>query len=248
MSSFRNTLNRTVIAVGVIGLTYTVLANPASASRSTTTPSAAAVNSVPTSVTTPLNTHRGDSWYSEARNTKSCPRKAPDNTLRGKAAKQTLKKICSSSLKKAATPFAAYAVKYALRNLGVEYVEEGHEVEQRDDADRYDCSSYVSRAYLNADIDTTIKDKGAERGWRFPVTTEIRDSVNWTAEVSAREAAPGDLVVYYTGAGGQGHHVVMLLSNKLMAHVNDYGEVTHVTDFEPGTLTNPVYLRVVDNS
>ena len=53
--------------------------------------------------------------------------------------------------------------------------------------------------------------------------------------------------MYYTGAGGYGHHVVMLLSHDLMAHVNDYGEITHITDFVPATLTNPVYLRVVDN-
>ena len=190
---------------------------------------------------------RSEYWYSEAMNVSTCPRKAKKKTLRERAKSIGLYEICASSVAQSASAHAAYAVKFALRNLGTKYVQEEQEAFQRDDPNRFDCSSYVSRAYAAGDVRTWLKDPSAPRNWRYPVTVEIRDSVDWTQQVDRSDALPGDLVVYYTGAGYYGHHVVMLLSNDLMAHVNNYGEITHVTDFDHDALENPVYLRVVDN-
>lgn len=190
---------------------------------------------------------RSEAWYTEAKNEATCPKKAKKNTLRERAKEIGITQICSDSISQAATAHAAYAIKFALRNLGTKYVEEEQEAYQRDDPNRFDCSSYVSRAYQAGDVMTRLKDPSAPRKWRYPVTVEIRDSVDWTQVVDSSEALPGDLVVYYTGAGYYKHHVVMLLSDSLMAHVNNYGEITHVTDFDHDSLENPVYLRVVPN-
>lgn len=233
--------------ISSLTLATALIAAPAQASTSTTPGHTSSASQAAPVV--PLNTPvtRSESWYTNSRSTKTCPKKVAANTLRGGATSIGIRKICRTSVKQAATPFAAYAVKYALRNLGLEYVEEGKEASQRGDSNRYDCSSYVSRAYQSADINARMTDKTAPRKWRYPVTVELRDSVDWTTVIDEKNARPGDLVVYYTGAGGNNHHVVMLMSHDLIAHVNDYGEVTHVTDFDSSAVTNPVFLRVVDN-
>ena len=140
------------------------------------------------------------------------------------------------AVKNAVTPQAAVAVKYALLRLGAPYACEGI---GRLEPWRFDCSSYVSRAYSEG---AGLKTAGD--GW----APSTRNMVPWDgvpldphyAPINASKLKPGDLVLYDTCPAGETcpyRHVVMHLGPAekdgvpLMAHTNGCGLVAHVEPF-----------------
>lgn len=179
-----------------------------------------------------------DRLYSSSFSSDDCLTKAPKNTLRNGAEEIGLRRICSQAVDGAATPEAARAIKEAIRNLGAPYTDNPS---QRTLPGMFDCSSFVTRAYQVAGIDTMTRDG------RYPVTVEIRDSSDWARDVSKANAQPGDLVVYYTGMGFNGHHVVMYLGKirgqEWIIHTNNTGDVAHITTLS-NSISNAAWLRV----
>lgn len=150
-----------------------------------------------------------------------------------------IKKLCGLAVATAATPQAAVAIKWALVRLGAPYACGGI---GRLEAWRYDCSSYVSRAYAEGAGLRTAGD-----GW----APSTRNMVPWDgvpldphyAPIDPEQLRPGDLVLYDTCPPGDTcpyRHVVMYLGPAekggvpLMAHTNSCGSVAHVASF-PGT-------------
>ncbi len=147
-----------------------------------------------------------------------------------------VKRLCKYAVKRAVTPQAAVAVKYALLRLGAPYACGGI---GRLDAWRYDCSSYVSRAYSEGAGLGTAGD-----GW----APSTRNMVPWDGAaldphygvIDDSKLKPGDLVLYDTCPAGETcpyRHVVMYLGAMedggvpLMAHTNSCGGVAHVEPF-----------------
>jgi cell wall-associated NlpC family hydrolase len=150
-----------------------------------------------------------------------------------------IKQLCNIAVRSAATPQAAFAIKWALVRLGAPYACEGI---GRLEPWRYDCSSYVSRAYSEG---AGLKTAGD--GW----APSTRNMVPWDgaaldphyAVIPPNKIRPGDLALYDTCPAGEVcpyRHVVMYLGPAepggvpLMAHTNACGDVAHVTTF-PGT-------------
>jgi cell wall-associated NlpC family hydrolase len=147
-----------------------------------------------------------------------------------------VKKLCENAVKQAPTPQAAVAIKWALIRLGAPYACEGI---GRLQPWRYDCSSYVSRAYSEgAGLGT------AGKTW----APSTRNMVPWDgvpldqhyAPIPPTELKPGDLVLYDTCPAGETcayRHVVMYLGPMekggvpMMAHTNGCGLVAHVEPF-----------------
>jgi cell wall-associated NlpC family hydrolase len=161
-----------------------------------------------------------------------------------------VKKLCERAVKNAPTPQAAIAIKYALISLGAPYACEGI---GRLQPWRYDCSSYVARAYAEGAGLKTAGDTWA------PST---RNMVPWDgvpldphyAPIPPDQIAPGDLVLYDTCPAGQTcpyRHVVMYLgaSTKygvpMMAHTNGCGLVAHVEPFIGTDVPNFLGVRRV---
>lgn len=147
-----------------------------------------------------------------------------------------VKQLCKFAVRHAVTPQAAVAVKYALLRLGAPYACGGI---GRLDAWRYDCSSYVARAYAEGAGLGTASD-----GW----APSTRNMVPWDgvpldphyAPIDAGKLRPGDLVLYDTCPVGETcpyRHVVMYLGPMaeggvpMMAHTNGCGLVAHVEPF-----------------
>lgn len=165
-----------------------------------------------------------------------CPKAVLDGTV---PAGVDVRDLCRRAVKGAATPQAAFAIKWALVRLGAPYACEGV---GRLAPWRYDCSSYVSRAYAEgAGLQT------ATEGW----APSTRTMVPWDgaaldphyARIAPDRLKPGDLVLYDTCPAGEVcdyQHVVMYLGPAtpggapLMAHTNTCGGVAHVAPF-PGT-------------
>ncbi len=162
-----------------------------------------------------------------------CPKSVLDGTVPEGV---DVKKLCKFAVKHAVTPQAAVAVKYALLRLGAPYACGGI---GRLDAWRYDCSSYVSRAYSEG---AGLKTAGD--GW----APSTRNMVPWDgaaldphyAPIDASKLKPGDLVLYDTCPTGEVcpyRHVVMYLGPMtdggvpMMAHTNSCGSVAHVEPF-----------------
>ncbi len=162
-----------------------------------------------------------------------CPKSVLDGTVPEGV---DVKKLCKYAVKRAVTPQAAVAVKYALLRLGAPYACGGI---GRLDAWRYDCSSYVSRAYSEG---AGLKTAGD--GW----APSTRNMVPWDgasldphyAPIDASKLKPGDLVLYDTCPTGEVcpyRHVVMYLGPMaeggvpMMAHTNSCGSVAHVEPF-----------------
>lgn len=155
-----------------------------------------------------------------------CPVSAPDATLRGGAQEVGISELCRRSVAQAPTPQAALAIKYALGQLGAPYACRGI---GRLDPFRFDCSSFVARAYADgAGVPLT------REGW----APSTRNMVPWDgialdrhyALLARENLAPGDLVLYDTG-GATYRHVVMMLSDGYMVHTNACGDVLHVDRF-----------------
>ena len=148
-------------------------------------------------------------------------------------------RLCRRAVRNAATPQAAFAIKWALVRLGAPYACDGI---GRLEPWRYDCSSYVSRAYAEGAGLKTAGDAWA------PST---RNMVPWDgtsldphyAVIPPDMLQPGDLVLYDTCPPGETcsyRHVAMYLGTAqqggppLMAQTNACGSVAHVAPF-PGT-------------
>ena len=162
-----------------------------------------------------------------------CPKAVLDGTVPGGV---SIRDLCRRAVKVAATPQAAFAIKWALVRLGAPYACDGV---GRLAPWRYDCSSYVSRAYAEgAGLQT------AAAGW----APSTRTMVPWDgaaldphyARIAPNRIKPGDLVLYDTCPAGEVcdyQHVVMYLGPAvpggvpLMAHTSTCGGVAHVAPF-----------------
>ena len=176
-----------------------------------------------------------------------CPKAVLDGTVPEGVA---IKALCANAVRHAATPQAAVAIKWALVRLGAPYACEGI---GRMDAWRYDCSSYVSRAFFEgAGLGT------AGKTW----APSTRNMVPWDgvpldqhyAPIPPSELHPGDLVLYDTCPAGQTcpyRHVVMYLGPMekggvpMMAHTNGCGLVAHVDPFTGTDAANFLGVRRV---
>jgi cell wall-associated NlpC family hydrolase len=176
-----------------------------------------------------------------------CPKAVLDGTV---PVDVKVKKLCENAVKHAPTPQAAVAIKWALIRLGAPYACEGI---GRLEAWRYDCSSYVSRAYFEgAGLRT------AGKTW----APSTRNMVPWDgvpldqhyAPIPPSELKPGDLVLYDTCPAGQTcpyRHVVMYLGPMakdgvpMMAHTNGCGLVAHVEPFTGTDALNFLGVRRV---
>jgi cell wall-associated NlpC family hydrolase len=165
-----------------------------------------------------------------------CPKAVLDGTV---PAGTSVRDLCERAVKKAPTPQAAVAIKWALTRLGAPYACGGV---GRLEPWRFDCSSYVSRAYAEgAGLGT------AGEGW----APSTRNMVPWDgasldqhyAPIDPDDLQPGDLVLYDTCPVGEVctyRHVAMYLGAAveggppLMAQTNQCGGVAHVAPF-PGT-------------
>ena len=161
-----------------------------------------------------------------------------------------VKRLCENAIKNAPTPQAAVAIKWALIRLGAPYACEGI---GRLEPWRYDCSSYVSRAYSEgAGLGT------AGKTW----APSTRNMVPWDgvpldqhyAPIPPTELKPGDLVLYDTCPAGETcayRHVVMYLGPMekggvpMMAHPNGCGLVAHVEPFYGTDVPNFLGVRRV---
>lgn len=176
-----------------------------------------------------------------------CPKAVLDGTV---PADINVKQLCKFAVKRAVTPQAAVAIKYALLRLGAPYACEGI---GRLDPWRYDCSSYVSRAYSEGAGLGTAGD-----GW----APSTRNMVPWDgaaldphyAIIQADKLKPGDLVLYDTCPTGETcsyRHVVMYLGPMveggvpMMAHTNGCGLVAHVEPFYGTDVANYLGSRRV---
>lgn len=161
-----------------------------------------------------------------------------------------VKQLCNLAVRTAASPQAAFAIKWALVRLGAPYACEGI---GRLDPWRYDCSSYVSRAYAEG---AGLKTAGD--GW----APSTRNMVPWDgaaldphyAVIPPKKIRPGDLVLYDTCPAGEScpyRHVVMYLGPAepggvpLMAHTNACGDVAHVEAFTGTDVANFLGVRRV---
>jgi cell wall-associated NlpC family hydrolase len=151
-----------------------------------------------------------------------CPAAAPAGTLRNGADKIGIAELCARSVAQAPTPEAAVAIKYALAQLGDPYACGGV---GRMDADRYDCSSLVMRAYAAAGLKTI-------RGGWAPTTYDMDDSptLSFVVKINESDARPGDLVITRNPSAGN-QHVVMLLADGFQVHTGACGDVANVTNF-----------------
>ncbi len=162
----------------------------------------------------------------------------------------SVSKLCKAAVRNAATPQSAFAVKWAMVRLGAPYACEGI---GRLEPWRYDCSSYVSRAYAEGAGLGTAGD-----GW----APSTRNMVPWDGAALDRHYAvippsqirPGDLVLYDTCPAGQTcsyRHVVMYLGPQekggvpMMAHTNACGSVAHVSPFTGTDVANFLGVRRV---
>lgn len=153
-----------------------------------------------------------------------CPKQVPDGTLRGGAEQRDVHQLCAESVAQAPTPQAALAIMYAFRALGAPYACNGV---GRSAPFRYDCSSLVARAYAEgAGLST------AEPGWapstRDMVPWDGVELAPWAQRIDTDQIAPGDLLLYDTGAATT-RHVVLKLADGYMLHTNRCGDVAHVT-------------------
>ena len=161
-----------------------------------------------------------------------------------------IKKLCANAVKHAPTAQAAIAIKWALLRLGAPYACDGI---GRLEPWRYDCSSYVSRAYAEGAGLKTAGDTWA------PST---RNMVPWDgvpldqhyAPIPSDMRRPGDLVLYDTCPAGQTcsyRHVAMYLGPMkkgglpVMAHTNGCGLVAHVSPFTGTEVANFLGARRV---
>lgn len=176
-----------------------------------------------------------------------CPTSVLDGTVPPDV---DVNELCRRAVKGASTPQAAFALKWALVRLGAPYACDGV---GRLAPWRYDCSSYVSRAYAEGAGLAT-----ATSGW----APSTRAMVPWGggeldphyARIDPDRIKPGDLVLYDTCPAGEVcpyRHVVMYLGAlepggpAYMAHTNECGGVAHVAPFWGTSAANFLGVRRV---
>ena len=176
-----------------------------------------------------------------------CPKAVLDGTV---PAGVSIRDLCRQAVASAVTPQAAFAIKWALVRLGAPYACDG--VGRLADW-RYDCSSFVSRAYAEgAGLST------AGSGW----APSTRMMVPWGGgsldphylPIPGGSLQPGDLVLYDTCPAGEVcdyRHVVMYLGRatpdgpELMVHTNQCGGVAHIAPFTGTGAANFLGVRRV---
>ncbi len=161
-----------------------------------------------------------------------------------------IKQLCAIAVRTAASPQAAFAIKWALVRVGAPYACEGI---GRLEAWRFDCSSFVSRAYAEGAGLRTAGD-----GW----APSTRNMVPWDgasldphyAVIDPKDIRPGDLALYDTCPAGEVcpyRHVVMYLGPMekggppMMVHTNSCGSVAHVAPFTGVDAANLLGVRRV---
>lgn len=145
--------------------------------------------------------------------------------------------LCVRAMEAAPTGQAAFAIQWALSRLGAPYACGGI---GRLEPFRFDCSSFVSRAYYEGAGMST-----ASTSW----APSTRNMVPWDGisldehyvPIDNDQIRPGDLVLYNTcpsdGSSCPYRHVVMFLGRltrggpTYMAHTNRCGGVAHVEEF-----------------
>lgn len=157
-----------------------------------------------------------------------CPKEDVSGTLRRGAETVGAAKLCKKSVRQAATPQAALAIKYAFSKLGAPYACEGV---GRMGAFRFDCSSLVSRAYSET-VGIPLSGAGS---WAH----STRDMMPWGGvqldphyvAVDPDKVRPGDLLLYRscTSEPCNFQHVTMALADGYMLHTNSCGDVAHIT-------------------
>ena len=162
----------------------------------------------------------------------------------------TIKQLCAVAVRTAASPQAAFAIKWALVRVGAPYACEGI---GRLEAWRFDCSSFVSRAYAEGAGLRTAGD-----GW----APSTRNMVPWDgasldphyAVIDPQDIRPGDLALYDTCPPGEVcpyRHVVMYLGpmekggQPMMVHTNSCGSVAHIAPFTGIDAANLLGVRRV---
>ena len=176
-----------------------------------------------------------------------CPKAVLDGTVPSGVDVRTL---CRKAVAGASTPQAAFAIKWALVRLGAPYACDGV---GRLAPWRYDCSSYVSRAYAEgAGMETATASWAPSTRMMLPWGGAERDP--HYATISPERIRPGDLVLYDTCPAGETcdyRHVVMYLGSvepggpPLMAHTNSCGAVAHVAPFWGTSADNFLGVRRV---
>lgn len=161
-----------------------------------------------------------------------------------------IKQLCGLAVRTAASAQAAFAIKWALVRVGAPYACEGI---GRLEAWRFDCSSFVSRAYAEGAGLRTAGD-----GW----APSTRNMVPWDgasldphyAVIDPKDIRPGDLALYDTCPAGEVcpyRHVVMYLGpmekggQPMMVHTNSCGSVAHVAPFTGIDAANLLGVRRV---
>lgn len=157
-----------------------------------------------------------------------CPTENVEGSLRGGAETVGAAKLCRESVREAATPQAALAIKYAFSKLGAPYACDGV---GRMGAFRFDCSSLVSRAYA----ETVGIPFSADTSWAH----STRDMMPWGGvpldphyvEVDPSKIRPGDLLLFRSCSSEpcSYQHVTMALTDGYMLHTNSCGDVAHIT-------------------
>lgn len=176
-----------------------------------------------------------------------CPISVPDDAA---PAGLDVHALCLQAMMNAGTIQAASAVQWALSRLGAPYACSG---EGRMDPYRFDCSSFVSRAYAQGAGLAT-----ANSSW----APSTRDMVPWDRHardahyvpLAPQDIKPGDLVLYDTcPASGSCpyRHVVMYLGPltpggpAYMVHTNMCGGVAHIEEFTGTHVSNLLGVRRV---
>lgn len=132
--------------------------------------------------------------------------------------------LCVRSSAAAPTAEAAEAVRYAFNVLGAPYACDGV---GRTWVFRFDCSSFVSRAFSEGAgmAFTTVSWAPSTRDM---VPWDGHRLASWVTHLDRSDVLPGDLWLFDTGLAAS-RHVVMLLADGLMVHTNRCGDVLHIT-------------------
>jgi cell wall-associated NlpC family hydrolase len=155
-----------------------------------------------------------------------CPRQVPDGSFRVTGDPYEL---CARSVEQAPTQAAALAIIEAFRNLGAPYACGGV---GRLEEYRFDCSSFVSRAYFEG-AGIPVASSGYAPSTRSMVPWDGHALDPWFSYVSPEDSRPGDLVAQRscTQEPCIYQHVVMLLADGAQIHTSSCGDVANVSTF-----------------
>lgn len=169
-----------------------------------------------------------------------CPEEAPEGTVR---VAHSVYDLCKESVEQAATPSAALAIIEAFRGLGAPYACGGA---GRLEEFRYDCSSFVSRAYWKG-AGLAVANENYAPSTRSMMPWDGYGLSSWFSYVSAENTRPGDLVLQRscTEEPCTSQHVVMYLARGTQIHTNRCGDVAHIRYFDGFGAENYVVSRRV---